>query len=316
MVNIKVIRASNNTFQNSNASSNLVAVFVGATSGIGMGALKAFTIHANAPSIHIIGRSKHAAQSLLDELSASNPQAKLNFIETEISLMKNVDGACEEIKAREKKVDVLVLSPGYLTFEGRNETPEGIDIPHALRYYTRLRFTYSLLPLLIASPNPSVISVLAGGKEKALDLSDLEVRNGFSGLKAMSNGTTQTTLAFEELAKAHPSISFIHKYPGFVNTGVIARLLSTTTGLLSIPAALFRWTLLPVINLFSMSVDEAGERVLFLATSKRYSRGGVDGGVEMPQGVSVLEEENGVYRVGPLDEGAQATEALLGLRAE
>jgi hypothetical protein len=68
-----------------------------------------------------------------------------------------------------------------------------------------------LLPLLAESPAPRVISILAGGKEKDIDINDLEVRNDFNFAKAASNGTTQTTLAFEELAKSYPSITFIHK---------------------------------------------------------------------------------------------------------
>jgi len=96
----------------------------------------------------------------------------------------------------------------------RSETTEGIDIPHALRYYTRLRFVYNLLPLLNASPSPRVVSILAGGKETEVDLDDLEFRNNFNGFKAAGNGATQTSLAFEELAKNNPNITFIHKFPG------------------------------------------------------------------------------------------------------
>lgn len=89
------------------------------------------------------------------------------------------------------------------------ESPEGIDIPHALRYYSRLRFAYNLLPLLAASSSPRVISILAGGQESSLDLDDLEVKNNFNTFKAAANGTTQTTLAFEELAKSYPGVTFM-----------------------------------------------------------------------------------------------------------
>ncbi|TVY35829.1 Oxidoreductase, partial [Lachnellula subtilissima] len=268
MVSIKDVAASNAAFKKSNTG--LVAVFVGATSGIGMGTLKQFARNANDPTIYIVGRSQSAAKALLDELSTSNPKAVLNFIETEVSLMKNVDKACDEIKSKETKADILFVSPGYLSFDGRNESEEGIDIPQALRYYTRLRFTYNLLPLLKASPNPRVISILAGGSESELDLSDLELKANFSGLKAMKSGTTQTTLALEELAKTNPSVTFIHKYPGFVDTGVLDRLLGTTTGLWALPATFVKWLILPVLNLFSTSIEEAGERGVFLATSARF----------------------------------------------
>jgi NADP-dependent 3-hydroxy acid dehydrogenase YdfG len=120
MVNIKDVRASNATLKVAKESSGLVAVFVGATSGIGMGTLKQFAKYATAPKAYILGRSKKAATSLLNEIKSSNPQGTFKFIETEVSLIKNIDLACDEIKSKETKVDILFLSPGYLTLEGRN----------------------------------------------------------------------------------------------------------------------------------------------------------------------------------------------------
>ena len=91
MVSIKDIRKSNADFKSSDQASGLVAVFVGSTSGIGMGSLKQFAKNAKAPKIYILGRSKKAAAPLLDEIQKSNPEGKYDFIETEISLIKNVD---------------------------------------------------------------------------------------------------------------------------------------------------------------------------------------------------------------------------------
>jgi len=119
MVNIKDVRKSNLAFKLSGHASGLVAVFVGATSGVGMGTLKQFAKYATAPKVYVIGRSKTGATQLLNELKASNPEATFEFIETEISLIKNVDLACDEIKSKEKKVDILFMSPGYLSFDGR-----------------------------------------------------------------------------------------------------------------------------------------------------------------------------------------------------
>ncbi|KAM3071927.1 hypothetical protein ACMFMG_008392 [Clarireedia jacksonii] len=324
MVSIKAVRASNASFKATSAP-GMVVVFAGATSGIGMGTLKAFVKNANSPTAYIIGRSKKAAAPLLDELQKSNPSAKLNFMETELSLIKNVDVISDEIKSKEKKVDFVFVSPGYLTWDGRLDSSEGIDIPHALRYYSRLRLAYNLLTLLQASPNPRVISILAGGKESAIDLDDLEVKNNFSTMKAAKNGTTQTTLAFEELAKQWPGISFVHKFPGFVDTGVLDRLMKTTKGFLWGPAMVFRWAILPIVNLFSTTVEEAGERGLFIATSARYPpANGAKATVELPDGVqvakpSVIDVEgkgNGVYRLGPDDETAPDGDVLPAYRKE
>jgi hypothetical protein len=177
------------------------------------------------------------------------------------------------------------------------------------------------LPLLKKSSNPRVVSILAGGQESLIDFTDLEIRKDFSMLKAAKNGTTQTTLAFDELAKQNPTVTFIHKYPGFVNTGVIGRLMDTVGGALWAPAQLFKYTLLPLINvLLSMSIEEAGERGMFLVTSSMFPPArGDDNGVPLPKGLSVAKdsgEGNGLYLLGPTDDVRPVTPALKTMREE
>jgi NADP-dependent 3-hydroxy acid dehydrogenase YdfG len=130
MVNIKDVRKSNLAFKLSGHTPGLVAVFVGATSGVGMGTLKQFAKYAQAPKVYVVGRSKTGATPLLNELKTSNPEASFEFIETEISLIKNVDLACDEIKSKEKKVDILFMSPGYLSFDGRQGLSAEISSMH------------------------------------------------------------------------------------------------------------------------------------------------------------------------------------------
>jgi hypothetical protein len=206
------------------------------------------------------------------------------------------------------------------------ESSEGIDIPHALRYYTRLRFTYNLLPILNASPSPRVVAILAGGKEVEINFNDLEFRNNFNGFKAAGNGATQTTLAFEELAKTNPNITFIHKFPGFVATGVIDKLMGTASGLYTIPATIARWVLVPIIQLFSTSIYVAGERGLFVATSARYPPAQPKteiSGVALPKGVEIAKSSivtegkgNGVYTLDENDESTPNSPVMPGYRQD
>jgi len=51
-----------------------------------------------------------------------------------------------------------------------------------------------------------------------------------------------------------------NSYPGFVSTGLIDRLMGTAKGLYAIPGTIARYVLVPIINLFSISPDVAGER--------------------------------------------------------
>jgi len=117
MVSMKEVRLSNDAFKNGPAG--LKALFVGATAGIGASAVKQFALHAKAPTVYLAGRSQAKASPLLDELKALNPQATFIFIEADVSLLKGVDKVCDQILAKEEKLDLLWLSQGLLSFSGQ-----------------------------------------------------------------------------------------------------------------------------------------------------------------------------------------------------
>ena len=118
MVSLNAITTSNATLLN--APKPLTAVFVGATSGIGLATLKAFALSHALPKAYIIGRSASQFQTHLDEIQHSNPKGKFSFIEAEVSLMREVDRVCENIKKKEESFDALWLSCGVLKFGERD----------------------------------------------------------------------------------------------------------------------------------------------------------------------------------------------------
>ena len=117
MVNIKNVRISNASLKEK--SPGMVALFVGGTSGVGKGTLEQLARYTDEPKVYIVGRSRSAASPLLEELKTINPNGTFTFMETEISLIKNVDKICSEIKEKEQKLDLIVLSTGFLTFAGK-----------------------------------------------------------------------------------------------------------------------------------------------------------------------------------------------------
>jgi short-subunit dehydrogenase len=121
MVAINTIKKSNTTTLPQTLPQNLTAVFLGATSGIGRSTIKQLAIATdnNSPTIYIVGRSVSAATPLIAELRQSNPSAKIEFIERDVSLVKEVDAAMQEVAKRETKVDLLFMSVGFMSFEGR-----------------------------------------------------------------------------------------------------------------------------------------------------------------------------------------------------
>ncbi|KAI3394129.1 hypothetical protein diail_3182 [Diaporthe ilicicola] len=142
MVGLESVRKANASL--GSALPRLVALFVGGSSGIGRSTLRQLALTHHAPTAYIVGRSENKAKPLLSELGQINPRGSFNFIEADVSLMSNVDKACGSIKAREKALNLLFMTPGGISLVGRRETSEGIDKLFALRYYSRMRFTRNL----------------------------------------------------------------------------------------------------------------------------------------------------------------------------
>jgi NADP-dependent 3-hydroxy acid dehydrogenase YdfG len=123
----------------------LSVIAVGATSGIGESTLKQFYRQTNKPRVYFVGRysSRHlapriyadsssrtdlgielrneeAANRIISELKSFQPEGELTFIKKDLTLLQSVDEICEELKAKEKKINVLFMSQGTMSLKGRD----------------------------------------------------------------------------------------------------------------------------------------------------------------------------------------------------
>jgi len=145
-----------------------------------------------------------------------------------------------------------------------SETQEGLDKKLSLHYYSRMRFIANLIPQLAAGSErlSRVVSVLGAGGESPLILEDLPLERNYSMRNCANHAITMTSLAMEVLARAHPSTSFIHTYPGVVNTN-LTRDMGTVThmGAKALLSLACRWI---------VPFQESGQRHLYISTSKEY----------------------------------------------
>ncbi|KAL9100924.1 MAG: hypothetical protein Q9163_003760 [Psora crenata] len=295
MVAIAAVRASNALISTS-LSPSPTALFVGATSGIGQSTLEAFAANTQTPTVFIVGRSKSAGESIVNNLKGNiNPGGKYEFIPADCTLISEVDRVCDYVKDKVNgQLDFVCLSCGYLSFGGRDETKEGLDALLSLRYYARMRFVQRLLPL-----HPKhILSVLAATTENKLIEEDLTLKDpkNYGIVACATHASTMTSLSFEHLAKHYPDTAFVHSYPGIVKTQAFTR------GFPWWGQLLMKSVVMPILTPFATSVEECGQRCLFYLTSKRYpswsgKQSGGGHGVNLPDGVEVAEGE-GAYLVG------------------
>ncbi|KAI1501035.1 hypothetical protein F5X99DRAFT_418830 [Biscogniauxia marginata] len=230
--------------------SGLVAVLVGATSGIGETMLR-------------VSEGKR----IRAQLEQLNPEGKYHYLRYDVSLLKNVDDACRYLQGREPAINLLFLTSGTLI--AGKQTYEGLNYSTALTHYSHTRFIVNLLPQLRqASSLCRVVTVGAGGKEGPIFPAGFQATN-LCIWSVRGHLTSMVTLSLEAIAREAPEVFFIHDYPGFVKMGLSREL----TGILP---AIGKAAFAPIMALLQIPIDEAGERHAYFATSARFSRRGGD----------------------------------------
>ncbi|KAJ3042232.1 hypothetical protein HDV00_007942 [Rhizophlyctis rosea] len=315
MVSLDEVHASNVRIA-STLPTRLVAVVFGGTSGIGEFTLKAFAKHVPEPRIYILGRSQQAADRIIAECKELNPKGEYIFMPVDASLLVNVDTVSKEIIAKEKFINLLVVSTGSMDFTAR--TSEGPLQSWTLAHHSRIRFIRNLLPLLRAATHlRRVVSIFTGTKEGPIDDPSDHDTGKLAMLKGRGYLASQHTFALEELQSRAPDVSFIHDFPGPVKTnigrdmkGPIAVVMNVTFGILG--------------PFLFIKPEESGERHLYACTSARYpaqSDASVSGvpvegvGAKVARGTDG-KEGSGVYSTDEVNESAsrKTEEVLEGMR--
>ncbi|KAN0121808.1 hypothetical protein V8E51_000134 [Hyaloscypha variabilis] len=281
--------------------SGLVAVFFGATSGIGETTLKEFAKRVRQPRIYFIGRREVEGKRIEQELNVLNPGGEYHYRKCDASLLQNVDELCRYIMSKEPTINLLFVTVGTL-ISGK-QTEESLPYATAPTYYARIRFITHLLPLIARAPSlRRVVTVFAATKEGPISTSDFPAQNlGIIAIRG--HVTSMLTLALEAIAKKAPNVSFIHDYPGFVETGMSRELSGLGPALMKV---LFK----PVMVLLKIPIEEVGERQVFFASTARFPPRDGEDGVSLGEGVEVAvgtdgKVGGGVYSIDYEAEGTQ-----------
>lgn len=110
--------AKNNVAYTDEQHSGLVCVFAGATAGIGRATLERLATMVHSSTFYILGRNKQRHAAWIDQLKASSLNSKFVYVEAQVSLISDIDKACDQILSAERKVDILCMSPGGMPFAG------------------------------------------------------------------------------------------------------------------------------------------------------------------------------------------------------
>ena len=162
---------------------------------------------------------------------------------------------------------------------GKIVTNEGLDLCLAIQYYSRMRLTTNLSPLLRGSSHPRILSVQNGGSEQAINELDIGLQDpkNYSWSSAVSHISTMTSLSFSHLSELpeNKNITFIHSAPGLVRTEIFSRLKpSPESGFLArLWTVFFRKLMFNVQWYMGVSIADCGARQAYLLTSEAFGPG-------------------------------------------
>lgn len=104
------------------ARPEMVALFVGGTSGIGRNTAIKLAGAVATPTIFIIGRNEKAGAEVLEELKVANKNGTYTFLPADVSHLRNVDEVCQKIKSEVSSLDLLFMTSGGLAFSKIGKT--------------------------------------------------------------------------------------------------------------------------------------------------------------------------------------------------
>ncbi|MDP3388214.1 MAG: SDR family NAD(P)-dependent oxidoreductase [Eubacteriales bacterium] len=197
-----------------------VCVITGATSGVGLEALK--KLAEGKADIVMVCRNLEKAKLIKEDIQKKWP-VNIDLFEADFSILSDVRRAAGEILAKYKQIHVLINSAG-LHSTTKVMTREGFEMVFCVNHLASFLFTRLLMDRLKESAPARIIQVNSEGHRfNGLDINDLNWNKRFyTGLRGYGASKTAQLLTVwevaDELKGSGVTINALH--PGDVRTNI------------------------------------------------------------------------------------------------
>ena len=161
-------------------------------------------------------RSRQKGEALVAALRAGQPQAQIELESVDMASFASVDALVKRLCERGEAIDCLVNNAGVFTRVGV-QTADGCELHLQTNALSPLRLTRGLLPALLRSPAPRVVTVTSlaawSAKQSAQDPLTLK-----SATAAYGRSKLALMRGICELCEQHPDVAFCFAHPGICAT--------------------------------------------------------------------------------------------------
>ena len=191
----------------------------GATNGIGK--ITALELSKMGARVLLVARDPSKGAATIDEIKRAVPDANLELLLADLSLMSDTRKLAEEVKAKVGALDVLVNNAGAI-FTERKVTSEGLEQTFALNHMNYFLLTNLLLEQLKAAPAARVVNVSSEAHRFGrVNFDDLQSLKSFAGMNVYGNSKLMNVLFSNALTRRLEGTKVVTNalHPGVVATG-------------------------------------------------------------------------------------------------
>lgn len=199
-----------------------ICVVTGATSGIGRAT--AIGLARLGAKVVIVARNRAKAGSVVAEIAGIAGAIAAETVIADLTEMKAVRRAGDEIRTRFDRVDVLINNAGAM-FDTFHSSSEGIEDAYAVNHLAVFLLTLSLRSSLLRAPHPRVV-IVSSNLQKAAYVADyrslIEPKYEWSKIYAQTKLRNLIFARALSVLWKRDGITVNSLHPGVVDTGLMS----------------------------------------------------------------------------------------------
>lgn len=232
-------------------------MITGASSGLGLAVSKRFA-RLGANTI-LLCRNEQLGDAAVLDIEREVPSASVRLMTCDLASMASIERFVADFTGEYTALDLLFNNAAVMKRE-RTVTEDGFETMFQVNYLAPFILTNSLLELLRSSPTPLVLNNGRPSDRLRLDLDDLQFSQHYRMYDSFFRTKLCLLLTSVELAQRPVShgVSVLMADPGPFKSGLVREA---------------PWPVGSLKNLFSATVDEAADNILYVASSQEARRG-------------------------------------------
>lgn len=236
--------------------SGKLCLITGGTDGIGLATAR--ELAARGARLLLVGKNPDKGAGAAAQIVAQAGQGSAEFLRADLSSQLEIRNLAQQIHSRTDRIDVLVNNAGAM-FLKRQESADGIEMTFALNQLSYFLLTNLVLDLVAKAPQARIVNVSSDlHKGPQLDFDDLQMRNGYSGMKAYGKSKLANILFSNELARRLQAqgVAVNSLHPGYVNSSFGKNNGALMGGVMALSS-----------KLFGISTEKGAKTSIYLASA-------------------------------------------------